>query len=87
MSNLTHTKELFVTYVTAGARIHLYRFPDRMVENAINFDADSSIFIQPSCEPLPIATGGKLWDMQYVRKPAEFMIKFAAGGTNIMHTG
>ena len=43
--NLPHTIEVIGTYVTAGARIHLYSFLDRLQENVIYCDTDSVIFI------------------------------------------
>ena len=46
--NLRHTKEVIGAYVTAGARIFMYGFLDRLQENAIYCDSDSVIFIQPS---------------------------------------
>jgi len=55
--NLRHTNEVFDAYVTAGARIHLYGFFDRLQENEVYCDTDSVKFIQPSSEPWPIATG------------------------------
>ena len=55
--NLPHINEVIGAYVTAGARIHLYGFLDRLQEKAIYCDTDSVIFIQPSGEPWPIATG------------------------------
>jgi hypothetical protein len=58
--NLPHTNEVIGAYVTAVARIHLYNFLNRLQENAIYFNTDSVIFIQPSGEPWPIATGDKL---------------------------
>jgi len=48
---MTHTNEVIGAYITAGARIHLYRFLDRLQKNAIYCDTDSVIFIQPSAEP------------------------------------
>ena len=35
VANLPHTNEVIGAYVTAGARIHLYSFLDRLQENAI----------------------------------------------------
>jgi hypothetical protein len=68
------------TYVTAGARIHLRSFLERLQENAIYFDTDSVIFIQPIGKPWPIATGDKLGDMQSELKTSEFIVEFASGG-------
>jgi len=57
---LRHTNEVIGAYVTAGARIHLYRYLDRLGENAMHFDTDSVIYIQPSGETSLIETGDKL---------------------------
>ena len=77
--NLPHTNEVIVTYVTAGARFHLYGFLDRLQDNAIYCDTDSVIFIQSSAEPWPIATGDKLGDMHSKFKPSEHIIEFTSG--------
>jgi len=42
-----HTNEVIGAYVTAGARIHLYGFLDKLQETAIYCDRDSVIFLQP----------------------------------------
>jgi len=44
--NLRHTNEVIDAYVTAGSRIHLYRYLDRLGERAIYCDTDSVIYIQ-----------------------------------------
>ena len=62
--NLPQTNEVVGAYVTACARIYLYSDLNRIQENAIYCDTDSVIFIQPSAEPWPIATGENLGDMQ-----------------------
>ena len=80
MAYLPHTNEVIGAYVTAGARIHLYSFLDRLQEKAIYCDTESVVFIQPSGEPLPIATGDKLGNMQSEIKPSEFIVEFASGG-------
>jgi len=41
--NLRHTNEVIRAYVNAGARIHLYRYLDRLGEKAIYCDTDSVI--------------------------------------------
>jgi hypothetical protein len=43
-------------------------------------DTDSVIFIQPSEEPWPIATGDKLGEMQTELKPSEFIDKVVCAG-------
>jgi len=58
--NLFYTNEVIGAYVSAGKRIQLHGLLDRMQENAIYCDTDSVIFIQPSADPWPIATGDKL---------------------------
>jgi len=50
--SLRHTNEVIGAYVTAGARIHLYRYLDRLRQNAICCDTDSVIYIQPRENPL-----------------------------------
>jgi len=80
---LPHTNRVIGAYVTAGARIHLYSFLDRLHESAIYCDTDSVIFIQPSGEPWPIATGDKLGDMQSEIKPSEFILELVSGGPKI----
>ena len=50
VTNLPHTNVVIGAYVTAGARIHLYGFLNRLQENAIYCDTDSVIFIRPSAE-------------------------------------
>ena len=80
MSNVPHTNEVIYAYDTAGTRIHLYSFLDTLQENAIYCDIDSVIFIQPSAESLPIATGVKLGIMQSELKPSEHIIEFTSGG-------
>ena len=57
--NLRHTSEVISAYVTAGARIHLYRYLDRLGERAIYCDTDSVIYIQPKNEPNLIQKRGK----------------------------
>jgi len=60
VSNLRHNNKFIGVYVTASTRIDLYRLIDRLQENAKYCDTVSEIFIQPSAEPWPIATGDKL---------------------------
>jgi hypothetical protein len=38
VSNLRHTNEIIGAYVTAGARIHLYKYLDRLQQRALNCD-------------------------------------------------
>ena len=80
MPNFRHNNEVIGAYVTAGARIHLYRFLDRLRENAIYCDTDSVIYVQPRDEPALIETGDKLGDMTSELRPSEFISEFVSGG-------
>jgi hypothetical protein len=60
---LRHTNEVIGSYVTAGARIHLYRYFDKLQERAIYCDTDSVIYVQPNERPKLIETGDSLGDM------------------------
>jgi len=75
--NLRHTNEVIGPYVTAGARMHLYRYVERLGERAIYCDTDSFIYIQPRDEPGLIETGEKLGDMTTELRTTEF-VKFEA---------
>jgi len=80
VTNLRHTNEVIGAYVTAGARIHLYRYLDRLRENAIYCDTDSVIYIQPRDETALIETGDKLGDMTSELRPFEFISELVSGG-------
>ena len=54
--NLRHTNEVIGAYVTAGARMHLYRYLDRLGERAVYCDTDSVIYIQLKDEPNLVET-------------------------------
>ena len=49
--NIRHTNEVIGAYVTAGARIHLYSYLDRLQKRALYCDTDSVIYIQPNSNP------------------------------------
>jgi hypothetical protein len=78
--NLPHTNEVIVSYVTAGARIHLYAYLDKLQERAIYTDTDSVIFIQDDSEPPLIVCGDKLGSMTNELQPGEFIEEFVSGG-------
>jgi hypothetical protein len=46
--SLRHFNEVMGAFVTAGARIHLYSYLDRLQKKAIYFDTDSVLHIQPN---------------------------------------
>jgi len=78
--NLRHSNEVIGAYVTAGARIHLYRYLDRLRENATYCNTDSVIYVQPRDEPALFERGDKLGDMTSELRPSEFMSEFVSGG-------
>jgi hypothetical protein len=45
--SLAHTNKVIGVYVTAGARIQLYGYLDRMQERALYCDTDSVLYVQP----------------------------------------
>ena len=61
--SLRHIDESIGAYVTAGARIHVTRYLDRLQQNAINCDTNAVIIIQSRNEPDLFETGNKLGDM------------------------
>jgi len=81
VTSLRHTNEVIGAYVTAGARIYLYRYLDRLRKNAMYSDTDSVIYIQPKGDETPlIETGDKLGDMTAKLRPSETISEFACGG-------
>jgi len=82
MPNLPHTNEVTGAYVTAGAKIHLYRYLDRLRENATYCDTDSVIYIQPKGDGTPqlIEKEDKLGEMSSELRPSETITEFVCGG-------
>jgi hypothetical protein len=78
--NLKHTNEVLGTYVTAGARLRLYHFLDRVQDNTLYCDTDSIIFVQKEIEPPMIECGDNLGDMQSELKRGEYIQEFVSGG-------
>ena len=78
--NVRHTNEVVGAYVTAGARIHLYRYLDRLGEKAIYCDSDSVIYIQLRDEHNLIEPGDKLGDMTSELRPRECVSEFVSVG-------
>jgi hypothetical protein len=61
--SLRHTNEVIGAFVTAGARIHLYSYLNRLQDKAIYSDTGSCMYIRPN-EGLPLVeTGDKLGEM------------------------
>jgi len=55
--SLRHTNEVIGAYVTAGSRLHLYSYLDRLQERAIYCDTDRIVFVHPRDGPALIETG------------------------------
>jgi len=80
--SLRHTNEVIGAYVTARARIHLYRYLDRLRENANYCDKYSVIYIQPKGDRPPlIETGDNFGDMTSELRPSESISEFVSGGS------
>jgi len=77
--SLCHTNEVIGAYVTAGARIHIYRHLERPQEKAIYCDTDSVIFIEPSDVPQLDETGDNLGDITSELKPHKTITEFVIG--------
>jgi hypothetical protein len=74
------TNEVIRAFVTAGARIHLYSYLNRLQEKAIYCDTDRCIYIQPN-EGLPLVeTGDKLGEMTSELKPCEIISEVVCAG-------
>ena len=77
--NLPNTNEVIGDYVTAGAGIHLYRYLDRLGENAMYCDKYSVIYIQPSGEPSLIESGDNLGDITSELRSSDTIKEFVSG--------
>jgi hypothetical protein len=67
--SLRHTSEVIGAFVTAGARIYLYGYLDRLQDKAIYCDTDSVLYIQPNDAPVLVETGENLGEMTSELKP------------------
>jgi hypothetical protein len=55
--DLRHTNEVIGAYVTAGARIHLYKYLDRLQQRVLHCDTVSVIFNYPNYQTDLVETG------------------------------
>jgi hypothetical protein len=78
--SLRHTNEVIGASVTAGARLHLYSFLDRLQEKAQYCDTDSVFYVQRDNEPAPIPCGDKFGDMVIELNPGEHVTEFVSAG-------
>jgi hypothetical protein len=60
LHNLPHTNKVVGASVTAGGRIHLYSYLDRVKQMALYCDTDPFIYIKPDDQPALIETGDYL---------------------------
>ena len=79
--NLRQTNEFTGAYVTAGARIHLYGYLDRLQKRALYCDTDKVIYIQPAAEPPLVETGDYLAAMPSELKPGFHIEELVSGSS------
>ena len=80
MQTLRHTNDVIGCYVTAGARLHLYSYLDKLQERALYTDTDSVLFIQPRDGAALVEIGDCLGAMTSELKPNETISMFVSGG-------
>jgi len=80
VASLHHTNEVIGAFVTAGARIHLYSYLDRLQDKAIYCDTDSVLYIQPAGEPSLVKTGDNLGDMTSEPQANEIISEVVCAG-------
>ena len=78
--SLRHTNEVIGAFVTAGARIHLYSYLNRLQDKAIYCDTDSALYIQPADEPALVETGDNLGQMTLEVKANEIISEVVCAG-------
>jgi hypothetical protein len=78
--NLLHTNEVTGAYVTAGAKIHLYKYLDRLQQRALYCDTDSVTSIQPNDQPAVFEMGECLGSMPSELKPGIHIDEIVSGG-------
>jgi hypothetical protein len=60
---LNYVNDVIASFVTAGARIHLYSYLDKLQDKALYCDTDSVIYVQPRDEPCLVEKGDSLGSM------------------------
>jgi hypothetical protein len=78
--SLRQTNEVIGAFVTAGARLHLYSFLDRLQEKALYCNTDSVLYVQRDNETALIPCGDTLGDMVSEVKPGEHLTEFVSPG-------
>ena len=77
---MRHTNEVVGSFVTAGARIHLNAYLDKLQDRAIYTDTDPVIYIQKDDEPSLIEFGDKLGSTTNELQPGEFIDELVSRG-------
>ena len=77
---MPHTNEAIASFVTAGARLLLYGYLDKLREHALYCDTDSVIFVQPRDDAVLVQTGDCLGAMTSELNPGEVICYFVSGG-------
>jgi len=77
---LRNTNDVIGSYVTAGARLLLYNYLDKLQETALYTDTDSVVFIQPRDGAALLEIGDCLGAMTSELKPNEIILVFVSGG-------
>jgi hypothetical protein len=78
--NLPHTNDGIGSFVTAGARIHLYGYLDRLGDRALHCDTDSVIYMQPNDRQPLDQNGDRLGAMTSELAKNEKIIEWACAG-------
>jgi hypothetical protein len=81
--NLRQTNEVIGAYVTAGARLLLYKYLDELQDRAMYCDTDSIVFVQPKDEAALVKIRDNLGEMSSELKPGKIMSEFVSGGPKI----
>jgi hypothetical protein len=84
--SLRHTNEVRASFVTAGARLHVYGYLDNLKDRAFYCDTDSVIYIQPTDGTALVETGDCLGAMTLEIKPNEIISEFVSGDPRTTHT-
>jgi hypothetical protein len=75
---LHHTNEVIGAYVTAGDRLKLYSYLDKLGVRAMYCDTDSLIYVQETEAPI-VECGVRLGDMTSDLRPGEYIEEFVSG--------
>jgi hypothetical protein len=78
--NLPHNNDVIGSFVTAGARIHLYGYLDRLGDRALYCDTDSVIYVHPKNQPSLVETGDRLGAMTSELPPNNQIVEFVSAG-------